>query len=205
MSQATSDAANTPKIPDFLIRAAVAGRLHPVVVQYLALNKNLAVIPEQELAAQLDPWLKVSQALMADPRNSTELGDPMLVPTLAGFIGVERAEEFQRFARNLQRKVPELEDHVRLLSKFRSFAEAAAKDRAERRVEAQPLPPSRERNIEIPTRPPPVPQTMPPAASNNNQQLPAQPTIVVPPRRPPAPKLWPGHTYVVRRRSASSE
>lgn len=209
MSQAPSDAANTLQIPDFLIRAAVAGRLHPVVVQYLALNAGLAAMPAQELAAQLDPWFKVSQALLAEARKSAELGDPILVATLAAFIGVERAEDFQRFARTLQRKVPDLESHLRLLATFRSFADAAAKDRAERHAEVRPAAPSHERVAASPPRPlaapPATPPAIPPMASNNNQHMPSKSPGAALPRRSATAKLWPGHTYVVRRRSAGSE
>ena len=203
MNQEPPTAANTSKIPDFLIRAAVAGRLHPVVVQYLALSADLAAMPEPELTAQLEPWHKLSQILMLEPVKSASLDHPTLAATLAALFGAERAAEFRGFARNLQRKVPDLETHLQLLARFRNFAEAAAKDRAERQSQDQPLPASREHSIRNPSPPliePPATQT---AASDKKSLLPAQSIGNVATSRPAPLKLWPGHTYVVRRRSGA--
>lgn len=201
MSQEPPTATNSPKIPDFLIRAAVAGYLHPVVIQYLALKSDLAAMPEHELTARLDPWFKLSQIMMAEPMKSAGLDHPTLKAALTGFFGVECAEEFVGFARHLQQAVPGWETHLKLLARFRSFAAAAAKDRAERHSHEQPLPASREPSIKGPGTSliePPAPQT---AAPSKKQHV-VSPSIgnVTPTRSPPL-KLWPGHTYVVRRRS----
>ncbi len=212
MKQVPADAADTHKIPDFLIRAAVAGDLHPVVIQYLATPAVLAASPdlERDLAAHRGPWLKVSQVLAVDPIRSSRFGHPTLAPLLSSFLGAARAEDFLRFGRSLQRNVPDLDAHLRLLAGFRSFAEAAAEDHAERRPADPKIPPGREQGMGHPP-PAQLPQPVPrPLPSARRPSLPshamasARPANARPDRAAPV-KLWPGHTYVVRRHPARSD
>ncbi len=207
MEQAPENAADTRKIPDFLIRAAVTGDLHPVVIQYLAVPAVLAAAPELEadLAAHRGPWPKVSQILSVEPIRSSAFSHPTLVPLLSGFLGAVGAADFLRFARSLQRKIPDLDSHLQLLARFRSFAEAAAADRAERGSADQPTPAAAERRRGNPTSLPEAPPRPRHPAPPRRPSPPLQAIGSARPARQAPVKLWPGHTYVVRRHPAQSE